>query len=59
MRRLRPLSPAVALTRLLRESAEDMARKRQREARLAEVFAPLLSLDEPAATWPTPQVLAC
>ncbi|WP_405769946.1 helix-turn-helix transcriptional regulator [Streptomyces sp. NBC_01538] len=45
--RLRPLTPAVALPRLLRESAEDVARKRQREARLAEVFAPLLALDAP------------
>ncbi|MEH0424571.1 helix-turn-helix transcriptional regulator [Streptomyces sp. B21-083] len=45
MRRLRPLTPAVALPRLLRESARDIARKRQLEAQLAEGFAPLLALD--------------
>ncbi|MDX2543227.1 helix-turn-helix transcriptional regulator [Streptomyces sp. WI04-05B] len=47
IRRLRPLTPALALPRLLRESAEDIAHKRRREARLAEAFAPLLALDEP------------
>jgi DNA-binding CsgD family transcriptional regulator/sugar-specific transcriptional regulator TrmB len=41
---LRPLAPAVALPRLLRESAEDIARRRQREARLADVFEPLMTL---------------
>ncbi|MFE7842764.1 LuxR C-terminal-related transcriptional regulator [Streptomyces sp. NPDC057474] len=42
---LRPLAPALALPRLLRESARDIARRRHDEARLAEAFEPLLALD--------------
>lgn len=49
LRWLYPLAPAVALPRLLRESAADIARHRQHEARLAEAFAPLLALDGPNA----------
>ncbi|WP_327430349.1 helix-turn-helix transcriptional regulator [Streptomyces sp. NBC_01236] len=45
MRWLRPVAPAVALPRLLRATAEDIARQRQREARLAEAFEPLMALD--------------
>ncbi len=46
---LRPLAPAVALPRLLRESALDLARRRQQEARLAEAFEPLMRVDVPDA----------
>jgi hypothetical protein len=42
---LRPVAPAIALPRLLHTSAEDIARQRQREARLAEAFAPLMRID--------------
>ncbi|MDX3617800.1 helix-turn-helix transcriptional regulator [Streptomyces europaeiscabiei] len=42
---LRPLAPALALPRLLHESARDIARRRHDEARLAEAFEPLLALD--------------
>ena len=47
VRWLRPLAPAVALPRLLRESAEDIARRRQGEARLAELFEPLMRASVP------------
>ncbi|MGJ5805185.1 hypothetical protein ACSCB1_39735 [Streptomyces europaeiscabiei] len=42
---LRPPAPALALPRLLHESARDIARRRHDEARLAEAFEPLLALD--------------
>ncbi|WP_230885493.1 helix-turn-helix transcriptional regulator [Streptomyces spinoverrucosus] len=42
MRRLRPLNPAAALSLLLRNAAEDIAKRRQAETRLAEAFGPLL-----------------
>ncbi|MGI5196174.1 LuxR C-terminal-related transcriptional regulator [Streptomyces sp. CA-288835] len=45
IRWLRPVAPAIALPRLLHTSAEDIARQRQREARLAEAFAPLMRID--------------
>lgn len=45
MRRLRPLAPALALPRLLRNVAEDIAQRRRAETRLTEAFEPLLSLD--------------
>lgn len=45
--RLRPVTPTVALTRLLRTVEEDIARRRRQESRLAETFAPLLSLTLP------------
>lgn len=41
---LRPVAPAVALPRLLRGIAEDIAQRRQAEARLAEAFEPLMAL---------------
>ncbi|MFE9765241.1 LuxR C-terminal-related transcriptional regulator [Streptomyces sp. NPDC005808] len=44
LRRLRPVAPAVALPRLLRATAEDIAQQRQREARLAEALEPLIAL---------------
>lgn len=44
-RQLRPVAPAIALPRLLHTTAEDIARQRQREARLAEAFAPLMRID--------------
>lgn len=47
--RLHPLSPAVALPRLLRTIAEDVARRRRQEVRLAEAFEPLLALTVPSA----------
>ncbi|QYX78496.1 helix-turn-helix transcriptional regulator [Streptomyces akebiae] len=42
---LHPLAPTLALPRLLHESARDIARRRHEEARLTEVFEPLLALD--------------
>ncbi|MDX3453759.1 helix-turn-helix transcriptional regulator [Streptomyces sp. ME02-8801-2C] len=54
--RLRPLAPAVALPRLLRESAEAVARKRRQEALLAEAFEPLMHLDAPDAATATPMI---
>ncbi|MGY1499673.1 helix-turn-helix transcriptional regulator [Streptomyces sp. QTS52] len=53
---LRPLAPTVALTRLLRESAEDTARRRQQEALLAEAFEPLIHVDSPDAAADTPLI---
>lgn len=47
---MRPLAPALALPRLLHESARDIARRRHHEARLAEAFEPLLALDGPHGT---------
>ncbi|MFJ8336350.1 LuxR C-terminal-related transcriptional regulator [Streptomyces sp. NPDC094437] len=41
---LRPVPPALALPRLLRTVAEDVARRRRAETRLAEAFEPLLEL---------------
>ncbi|KUN24095.1 LuxR family transcriptional regulator [Streptomyces antibioticus] len=41
---LRPVPPGVALSRLLRGIAEDIARRRQAETQLAEAFEPLLGL---------------
>ncbi|WP_428935045.1 helix-turn-helix transcriptional regulator [Streptomyces sp. ACT015] len=41
---LRPVPPALALPRLLRTAAEDVARRRRAETRLAEAFEPLLEL---------------
>ncbi|WP_405818488.1 helix-turn-helix transcriptional regulator [Streptomyces sp. NBC_01390] len=55
-RLLRPLAPAVALSRLLRESAEDMARRRQQEAVLAEAFEPLMRVDVPDSGTGTPLI---
>ncbi|MCC5476995.1 helix-turn-helix transcriptional regulator [Streptomyces barringtoniae] len=40
-----PLAPAVALHRLLRASEDRIADERRREARLAELFEPLLRID--------------
>ena len=45
--RLLPVPPAVALPRLLRAVAEDIAAHRRRETRLAEAFEPLLALAAP------------
>ncbi|UIX32226.1 helix-turn-helix transcriptional regulator [Streptomyces sp. GQFP] len=56
VRRLRPLAPAVALPRLLRESSEDIARRRQSEARLAELFEPLMRADIPDTATDTPMI---
>ncbi|MFF8969044.1 LuxR C-terminal-related transcriptional regulator [Streptomyces sp. NPDC014995] len=47
--RLRPLAAAVALPRLLRSIADDIARRRREETRLAEAFEPLLALAVPGA----------
>ncbi|WP_329546416.1 helix-turn-helix transcriptional regulator [Streptomyces sp. NBC_01356] len=44
IRSLLPVAPAVALPRLLREIASDIAHQRNREARLTEVFEPLFAL---------------
>ncbi|WP_330306064.1 MULTISPECIES: helix-turn-helix transcriptional regulator [unclassified Streptomyces] len=57
MRWLRPIAPAVALPRLLRATAEDIARQRQRDARLAEAFEPLMRIDSHhSATAETPTI---
>ncbi|MFD0316339.1 helix-turn-helix transcriptional regulator [Streptomyces flavalbus] len=56
--RLEPVTPALALHRLLRTSAERVAEERRREARLAEAYAELMRVgehvahtaDEPALT---------
>lgn len=53
---LLPLAPAVALSRLLHESAEDTARRRQQEALLAEAFEPLMRIDIPDAVTTTPMI---
>ncbi|MGW1166273.1 helix-turn-helix transcriptional regulator [Streptomyces sp. NPDC002550] len=42
---LEPLAPAVALHRLLRASEDRIADERRREARLADLFEPLLRID--------------
>lgn len=47
---LRPVAPAIALPRLLHATAEDIARQRQREARLAEAFEPLMALNAAQAS---------
>ncbi|MFE7274150.1 helix-turn-helix transcriptional regulator [Streptomyces sp. NPDC057623] len=44
-RGLHPLAPVLALPRLLRNIAEDIARKRRAEELLAEAFEPLLAVD--------------
>ncbi|MFJ8637021.1 LuxR C-terminal-related transcriptional regulator [Streptomyces sp. NPDC093568] len=54
MLRLRPLAPALALPRLLRNVAEDIAQRRRAETRLAEAFEPLLSLGMGHVAPPTP-----
>ncbi len=41
---LRPVAPTVALPRLLRGIAEDIARRRQTETLLAQAFEPLIAL---------------
>ncbi|MFE3851771.1 helix-turn-helix transcriptional regulator [Streptomyces griseorubiginosus] len=43
--RLEPVAPAVALHRMLRIAEERIAEERRREARLAEIFEPLLRID--------------
>lgn len=45
IRWLRPVAPAIPLPRLLHTTAEDIARQRQREALLAEAFAPHMRID--------------
>ncbi|MDN3246718.1 LuxR C-terminal-related transcriptional regulator [Streptomyces mutabilis] len=47
--RLEPITPAVALQRLLRTSEERIARERRRGERLADVFEPLMRLGTSAA----------
>ncbi len=47
--RLEPITPAVALQRLLRTSEERIARERRRGERLADVFEPLMRLGTRAA----------
>lgn len=57
MRWLHPVAPAVALPRLLRNTADAITQQRQREARLAEAFEPLMRIDGPhAATAETPTI---
>ncbi|MEV0223063.1 helix-turn-helix transcriptional regulator [Streptomyces sp. NPDC050704] len=45
--RLEPIAPAVALHRLLRNVEDRVADERRREARLAEMFEPLMRIDGP------------
>ncbi|KFG74767.1 helix-turn-helix transcriptional regulator [Streptomyces mutabilis] len=55
--RLEPITPAVALQRLLRTSDERIARERRRGERLADVFEPLMRLGtSPAANEDTPSL---
>jgi len=57
VRWLRPVAPAVALPRLLHSTADAITQQRQREARLAEAFEPLMRIDGPhAATAETPTI---
>ncbi|WP_405907450.1 LuxR C-terminal-related transcriptional regulator [Streptomyces sp. NBC_00828] len=61
MDRLRPVAPAIALPRLLHTTAEDIARQRRREARLAEAFEPLMRIESgstASADTPTISVLS-
>ncbi|HEY8985312.1 MAG TPA: helix-turn-helix transcriptional regulator [Streptomyces sp.] len=46
-RRLRPVTPAVALSRLQRAADDDIAERRRQSTRLAETFEPLLALVMP------------
>ncbi|MFJ8081848.1 LuxR C-terminal-related transcriptional regulator [Streptomyces sp. NPDC096205] len=48
--RFEPLSPAFALHRLLRASEDRVAEERRHSERLAEAFAPLLTLPTPAVS---------
>ncbi|MEV0641846.1 helix-turn-helix transcriptional regulator [Streptomyces sp. NPDC050619] len=43
--RLEPVAPAIALYRLLRTSEDRIAHERRREARLADLFEPLMRID--------------
>jgi DNA-binding CsgD family transcriptional regulator/sugar-specific transcriptional regulator TrmB len=57
---LRPLTPAVALPRLLRGIEDEIAGRRRHEARLAEAFEPLLTLEtrrEPVTAVPEVSLL--
>ncbi|MET8980725.1 LuxR C-terminal-related transcriptional regulator [Streptomyces sp. NPDC004539] len=47
VRRLRPVPPAVALSRLQRTADDDIAERRRQSTRLAESFEPLLTLVMP------------
>ena len=61
LRWLRPVSPALALQRLLRSAEERIADERRREERLAAVFEPLVAAgtgSAPLAETPTISVLS-
>ncbi|MFI7005964.1 LuxR C-terminal-related transcriptional regulator [Streptomyces sp. NPDC050145] len=49
---LRPVAPAVALPALLNSIEDEIAQRRDREARLAAAFAPLMELDARRAAVP-------
>ncbi|GGL90061.1 hypothetical protein GCM10010129_37390 [Streptomyces fumigatiscleroticus] len=50
--RLQPVAPVVALHRLLKVSEDRIATERRREARLTEVFEPLMRVDGRPGTLP-------
>jgi DNA-binding CsgD family transcriptional regulator len=52
-RRLEPVTPALALHRLLRSSGQAVAEQHQREARLAKAFEPLMRIGEHTGTSPS------
>ncbi|MFM9614032.1 helix-turn-helix transcriptional regulator [Streptomyces niveiscabiei] len=54
LNRLEPVSPALALHRMLRDSARRVADERKREERLAETFERLAKYDTNPATADTP-----
>ncbi|MFH8794163.1 helix-turn-helix transcriptional regulator [Streptomyces sp. NPDC017941] len=51
---LRPTAPAVALPQLLRSIEDHIARHREREERLTELFEPLMALDARQTSGPEP-----
>lgn len=54
--RLRPVTPAFALSRLLRATAERIADERRREERLAKAFEPLLRINGHRTPLESPEV---
>ncbi|MEU6389771.1 helix-turn-helix transcriptional regulator [Streptomyces sp. NPDC046939] len=54
---MRPVAPAVALPALLSDIEDEIARQRHRETRLAQAFAPLMTLDAERAAVPVAPML--
>jgi len=55
---LRPVAPSVALPRLLRAIEEDIAHQRRREAKLADVLEPFMTLDAQIAPGTDPLAIS-